>query len=257
MGNNFYTPWINKPTPGFTEFEATSMNPALAGLDRGITYVKNVIVHCDGVVTYNALTGLLAWSGTLRILFNRADGQAIQNTVAAGNRTLADNQFAYVDLNETNDSVLTVSAASVSTGAASNFLAFNRLVLGYRNAASDQYFPVYLKAEPGVQLLTSAAEVTVDWSKGKTAKIILGHDVEFIFAGAIDGDRLVLRLTQDGVGGREPSWPASIRYSTDLPAIEIDTDIDAQAYLGFIFDSDVARYDLVSSAKSFGEFESS
>jgi hypothetical protein len=256
MGTNFHTAWINTPTPGFTEFEATSMNPALAGLDRGITYLKNVIVHCDGIVTYNALTGLLAWSGTLRILFNRADGQAIQNTVAAGNVTLADNQFAYVDLSETNDAALTVSVASVTTGAASNFLAYNRLVLGYRNSASDQYFPVHLKAELGVQLLTSAAEVTVDWSKGKTAKIILGHDVEFTFSGAIDGDRLVLRLIQDETGGREPSWPATVRYGTDIPTIEIDTYIGKQTYIGFLYDADAFKYDVVSIMKGFGESES-
>lgn len=251
MGSNFHTPWIDTPTPGFTTYNAASMNPLAAGLDRGITYLKNIIVHCDGVVTYNALTGLLAWSGTLRILFNRADGQAIQNTVVAGDVTLADNQFAYVDLNETNDSALSAAVASVTTAAASNFLAYNRLILGYRNTASDQYFPVHLKAEPGVQLLTSASGVTVDWSKGKTAKIILGHDVGFTFAGAIDGDRLVLRLTQDGTGGRAPTWPGTVRYGTDITSIVIDTAIGKQTYIGFIYDADATKYDVVSLMKGY------
>jgi hypothetical protein len=140
MGSNFHTPWDTNVL-----YKPTSMNPALAGLDRGITYLKNVIVHCDGVITYNKTTGVLAWSDILRIHFNRADGQAILNTVAVGNITLADGEFAYVDLSETNNAVLTVAKAAISTGAASNFIAFNRLILGYRNAASDNFFPVYLR----------------------------------------------------------------------------------------------------------------
>lgn len=145
MGNNFYTKWVDKPTSGYTTFKVASMDPPLAGLDRGITYLKNPIIHCDGTIAYVSSTGTLSWSNTLRILFNRADGKAIQNTVAAGNVVLADNQFAYVDLNETDGSVLTVSAADITTNTASNFLAFNRLMLGYRNTASDMYFPAYLQ----------------------------------------------------------------------------------------------------------------
>lgn len=109
-----------------------------------ITYLKNVIVHCDGVVSYNNTTGELSWAGTLRILFAREDGLAIQNTIVASSITLSDNEFAYVDLSEANNAVLTVAKASVSTGSASNFLAYNRVVLGYRNAASDAYVPIAL-----------------------------------------------------------------------------------------------------------------
>ncbi len=128
-------------------FRASELNVPFGELDKAITYAKNVIVHCDGSVTYNSGTGQLAWSGTLRILFNRADGKAIENTVATGNVTLTDNQFAYVDLNETDATALTAYAASVTTDAASNFLAVGRLVLGYRNTASDEYFPVALHVD--------------------------------------------------------------------------------------------------------------
>lgn len=158
MGTNFHTAWDIS-----TLFKAEQMTPALSTLDRAITYLKNPIIHCDGAVTYNPLTGVLAWTGTLRILFNRADGRAIQNTVGAGSVTLADNQFAYVDLNETDGTALTVSVAAVTTNSASNFLAFNRLVLGYRNAASDLYFSVYLPAERRAAVqTTNETETTLD-----------------------------------------------------------------------------------------------
>ena len=141
MGANFHTAYAD----GTTIFAASSMEAPLSDLDRAISYTKNVIVHCDGVINYSSASGQLTWSGTLRILFVRADGQLIQNTVAAGGVTLSDNQMAYVDLSETNDAAVTVYTASLTTAAASTTKAYNRLVLGYRNTASDAFYPVNVR----------------------------------------------------------------------------------------------------------------
>ena len=141
MGANFHTAYAD----GTTIFAASSMEAPLSDLDRAISYTKNVIVHCDGVINYSSASGQLTWNSTLRILFVRADGQLIQNTVAAGGVALTDNQMAYVDLSETNDAAVTVYAVSLTTAAASATKAYNRLVLGYRNAASDRFYPVALR----------------------------------------------------------------------------------------------------------------
>ena len=139
MGTNFHTAWTTS-----TAFKPSDMNPALASLDKGISYLKNIIIHSDGAITYTSGSGVLDWAGTLRIIFNREDGQAIENTVTTGNIALADNEFAYVDLNETNGTVLTMQKAAVTTASASNFIAFNRLVMGYRNTTSNLYYGVNL-----------------------------------------------------------------------------------------------------------------
>ena len=141
MGANFHTAYAD----GTTIFAASSMEAPLSDLDRAISYTKNVIVHCDGSINYSSASGQITWSGTLRILFVRADGQLIQNMVAAGGVTLSDNQMAYVDLSETNDAAVTVYTASLTTAAASATKAYNRLVLGYRNTASDAFYPVGVK----------------------------------------------------------------------------------------------------------------
>lgn len=158
MGANFHTAYAD----GTTIFAASSMEAPLSDLDRAISYTKNVIVHCDGVINYSSACGQLTWSGTLRILFIRADGQLIQNTVAAGGVTLSDNQMAYVDLSETNDMAVTVYAASLTTAAASTTKAYNRLVLGYRNTASDAFYPVGVKVpiNPSVVGFFGSAPVT-------------------------------------------------------------------------------------------------
>ena len=141
MGANFHTAYAD----GTTIFAASSMEAPLSDLDRAISYTKNVIVHSDGVINYSSASGQLTWSGMLRILFVRADGQLIQNTVAAGGVTLSDNQMAYVDLLETNDAAVTVYAAALTTAAASTTKAYNRLMLGYRNTASDAFYPVNVR----------------------------------------------------------------------------------------------------------------
>lgn len=158
MGANFHTAYAD----GTTIFAASSMEAPLSDLDRAISYMKNVIVHCDGVINYSSASGQLTWSGALRILFVRADGQLIQNTVAAGGVTLSDNQMAYVDLSETNDATVTVYAASLTTAAANTTKAYNRLVLGYRNAVSDAFYPVNLRlpVNPSIVGFFGSAPVT-------------------------------------------------------------------------------------------------
>jgi len=140
MGNNFFTLLTAEDTPCKAEY----LNVPSEELDAAITYLKNFFISCDGTITYNSSTGVLTWSDTIRILFNRTNGETCENTIAAGNVTLTDNQFAYVDLSETDGQAVSCSAATVTTDAASNFIAYNRLVLGYRNAASDKFYPVAL-----------------------------------------------------------------------------------------------------------------
>ena len=141
MGANFHTAYAD----GTTIFAASSMEAPLSDLDRAVSYARNVIVHSDGVINYSSASGALTWSGALRILFIRADGQLIQNTVAAGGVTLTGNQMAYVDLSETSDASVTVNVAGLTTAAASATKPYNRLVLGYLSSASDAFYPVAIR----------------------------------------------------------------------------------------------------------------
>jgi hypothetical protein len=135
MGANYYTAWIDDTT----RFRASDMNAPLITVDRALTYFKGAFVGCDGVLSWSA--GTLTWSDTIHIYFNRADGDACHNTIAAGSIALSDSEFAYVDLSETNDAAVTVAKAAFSPDNASNFITYNRLLLGYRNAADDGFYP--------------------------------------------------------------------------------------------------------------------
>ena len=136
MGTNFHTAWINSPGAGYKTWGATSLNPTWAEFDKALTYLKNIMVGCEGVLSWTPGTGVLAWSAQLTIVFNRTDGTACHNHVTAGNVTLTAGQFAYCALSETDNATITVVAGTISTGSASNFIAFNRLALAYRSASS-------------------------------------------------------------------------------------------------------------------------
>ena len=152
MGTNFHSAWVDN----VTEFKVPDMNFPLTYLDRALSYAKNIIVHHNGPITYSRITGLLAWAGTVNILFNRSDGVAIRNTLAAGSIVLASNEICYVVLNETNETVLTMQKSAIITNSASGYLAYNRLVLGYRNITSGNFFSYRLFPLPenSVQVLT-------------------------------------------------------------------------------------------------------
>lgn len=139
MGANFHSDWTTS-----TVFSPTDMNPPLQSLDRAITYIKNVIMHCDGVITYDSTTGQLVWDGILRILFSTSAGLLVENVVAIGGVTITDGQMAYVDLSETNGASVSVAVTTLTTGGASTILPFNRVVLGYRNSTADTLYPVLL-----------------------------------------------------------------------------------------------------------------
>ena len=246
MGTNFHTAPV-----GTTRWFVTDIAPIFASLDKGITYLKNVMVSCAGVITYNKATGVLTWSGVITILFNDAAGLAKANTIAAGNITVADNQFVYVDLSETNNAVLTAAVATVTTAVASNFILFNRLVLGYRNTTSDEFYPVYLRGilQENVITLTSATSVTIDWSKGKKQQITLGHDVAFTHSGGVDGEIYMLYIRQNASAAKTPTW-VNNRYGTEVTAITISATLSSENIAKFIYRTGIG-YCAVSSVSAY------
>ena len=256
MGNNFHTAFSN--TVPKTAFTKVAMGAPLIELDKAITKLKNVSLGGGGTITYVKATGVLTWSATINIYFTSDEGLTVVNTIAAGNVTLTDAQFAYVNLSETTGTALTVTVASFpSGGAASTMMTYNRLILVYRDTASDNLCPVYLHPQYNdpnklVQTLTDAASVTIDWSRGSTAEIILDRaTTEFTFAGAYHGQRCVLIIKQySGVGA--VSFTSEVRAGDDISSPPTLTVTNGKKdYLGYIYNGTDTKYDFVSITKGF------
>ncbi len=245
MGTNFHTAFTTA-----IRWLTTDVNPAFADLDKAITYLKNVIVSCAGVITYNKSTGVLTWSGTITIQFNDQNGLAKVNTIAANNITVADNQFAYVDLSETNNAAVTMAVATITGGSASNFLANLRLVLGYRNTTSDEFYSSVLSnIKEAVVTLTSASSVTIDWSKGETQQITLGHDVAFTHSGGVDGRIYTLYIRQNASVAKTPTW-VNNRYGTEVTAIIISATLSSENIARFVYRTGIG-YCAISTVSAY------
>ena len=220
------------------------------GGGAGTAQQGNVIVNCDGALTYNSVTGVLSWSGDIHIYFTTASSMACHNIIATSSITLNDNEFAYAALVEVNDQAISMAKAAIATGSESNF--FDVLVMGYRNAASDRFYPVNLpNVEEAVVSLTSATAVTVYWNKGKVQKITLGHDVTFTFSGAKAGDKLIVTIKQNDAAAKTVTLPGDVRYGTDITSYAVTVTLDKKDKLGFIYDGDDSKYDLVAVSKGF------
>jgi hypothetical protein len=102
-----------------------------------------------------------------------------------------------------------------------------------------------------VQTIAPAANITIDWSVYRTAKVTMNRDIAFAFTGAPGGARVMLIILQDGTGGRTPSFGAEVRCGTDFPTVTVDENPNKQSYLGFIKDPDLNKYDFISPAKGF------
>ena len=142
MGSNFHTPWVD----GTTEYKQSDMNAPLSTLDRAIGINKNLIIYCEGEITYEkAASGELAWDDVINIAYIHDSGDTITNKINAGSVFITDDEFAYVTLSDTDGATLTVSTAAISGEGTCNFSDYDIVVLAVKAATSDEAYYVNLK----------------------------------------------------------------------------------------------------------------
>jgi hypothetical protein len=222
MGSNFHTPWI----AGTTKFRVADMDTPLSDLDRAITLTKNNSITCDGVITYNPSTGALTWSGIIHLYYNNASGIATHNQIAASNITLSDNEFAYVALSATNDAAITMSKATITTGSASAFLAYNIVLLAYRNTTDDNlYGPLWQVIMRDAYILKSL------------------FDANTILAANTDNTPVALTVAEQQIVGRITGGNIAA-----LTPAQINTILSLKAQGGVIVESNALALDLGASS---------
>lgn len=96
-----------------------------------------------------------------------------------------------------------------------------------------------------------SGSITIDWSLYDEVRLTLVGNVSLTFIGATDGQGCILKITQDGVGGRSVTLPASVRFSDDVSSFTPSSAALKADRIGFIYDSIDAKYDFVSMIKGF------
>lgn len=138
MSSNFHTPYID----GTTRFRASEMNAPLGEFDTRFGKSLNRVVNCLGTISFAASTGVLTWTGDIAIYFTNDAGSTVRNDILSSTKTLTAGQAAYVTLNETTGTNITVSVATLSS---LDLTVTNRVILGYREATGGTFYPVALK----------------------------------------------------------------------------------------------------------------
>jgi len=83
--------------------------------------------------------------------------------------------------------------------------------------------------------LSDGATIAVDWAKGNVQEVTLGGDRTFTFSNGVSGGKYILVMKQDATGSRNPSWPASVKWSAGSEPTW-STAANAIDLVGFIYD---------------------
>jgi hypothetical protein len=138
MSENFHTPWSDS----VTQYTQADMNVPLSELDEALSYLKNIMVWCEGDLSYSkGVSGELSWDGLIKLAYLDVNGNTIINKITAGSASLIDNEFIYCDLSASNDATITAEVAALGAGAAEcNFEDKNRVVLAFKSSNDELYF---------------------------------------------------------------------------------------------------------------------
>lgn len=104
---------------------------------------------------------------------------------------------------------------------------------------------------PAVLALAYAPTLVADFARADTVRVTLGGSPTLTLTGAADGQRCVLELTQDAVGGRVVSVGTEVRLGAEIGAIDLSSTPGLTDRLGFIYSAASATFDLVAIAKGF------
>lgn len=104
---------------------------------------------------------------------------------------------------------------------------------------------------PASQTLAYSGSLTADFAQADIVRVNLNGNPAITLAGAADGQKCVLELTQDGTGGRTPTWGAEIRYGADLGAFSLSNTPNTTDRLGFIYHAASGKYDLVALMRGY------
>lgn len=97
---------------------------------------------------------------------------------------------------------------------------------------------------------TATGGVTINWASYDEARLTLTGDVTLTFSGASDGQGCNIKFKQDGTGGHGVTFPAGVRYSSDLPGYTPTSAANAIDRVGFLYDGTDTKYDFVALARN-------
>lgn len=105
---------------------------------------------------------------------------------------------------------------------------------------------------PNVVALTDAATITLDASLGNTFTVTLGGNRTLAApTNPVNGQKITLRVRQDGTGGRTLTFDSIYRFGLDILSVVPSTGANKTDYIGMIYNSTDTKWDVVAVSKGF------
>lgn len=135
---------------------------------------------------------------------------------------------------------------------------FTGLAAGSANGDSVRYEQAMLKAggtftgrtAPAVFTLTYGTTVAVDASLGNYCRLTLTASTATLGAPSnpVDGQPLIVEITQDGTGSRTMAWNSAWQFSTNFPSPTLSTAANAGDIIGFVYNASKSKWICVGQA---------
>lgn len=104
---------------------------------------------------------------------------------------------------------------------------------------------------PAVQTVTYSATPTIDWTSKDVSRITLTGNAVITNSGAVDGQKMILELIQDGTGGRTVGFTSETRFGTDLTSITLSTAANKIDRVGLMYNASSSKYDVIAFVKGY------
>lgn len=104
---------------------------------------------------------------------------------------------------------------------------------------------------PAAVTLAYTPSLVADFAAADVVRVTLAGNAAITLAGAADGQKCVLEVTQDASGGWTLSFGSEIRLGTDLTVLTLSTTPGKTDRIGFIFDAASGTYDAVAIMRGF------
>jgi len=105
---------------------------------------------------------------------------------------------------------------------------------------------------PTVQTPSFSATPTIDPSLGSTVDMTLtGNVTACTVSAGENGDKLTLRIKQDGTGSRTWVFDSSVAFGTDITGITLTTTANKTDLIGLEYNATAAKWWVVAFTKGF------
>jgi hypothetical protein len=196
--------------------------------------------------------------------FFRSQAGTRTNSSAAGTyATSVFNSFGIPTLAATNAGTITTDAANlyiegpVTQGTNQTITRSWSVWVDAGNVRLDGQLRVDQRVYPGaIVALTDGATIAVDASLGNHFRVTLGGNRTLgVPTNAVDGQRILIEVIQDGTGSRTLTLTTgsagSFAYGTDITTITLSTTAGATDYIGCVYNSTAQRWRVIAFVKGY------